>query len=99
MFLGLGFFAGWIKEMAFIGIVFVESMILKWSYNHIAEIWDIYFYQLNWTLPADRITYWHAFWILLTLHIAGVVIGRFTKTVIPNLVNVEQKNDNQDSKK
>lgn len=97
MFLGLGFFAGWVKEMAFIGIVFVESFILKWSYNHVAKFWDIYFHQLDWTLPAPRITYWHVFWILLLFHIAGIVIGRFTKAVVPTLVKIEQKSE-QDNK-
>lgn len=95
MFLVSGVFVGWVKEMIFIGMIVIEAFILKVSYNKVVALWDTYFHQLEWTLPAPRMSYIDAFWILLFLHIIGIVVARIVKSITPKFVHIEQKSESK----
>ena len=90
MLLGIG--VSWLKELISIGVIFIEAIVFMLAYDWLVEIWSIYFYQIEYTLPTSEITYWHAWTILFAGHALGLLIGKIT----PKLVSVSSSSNSSD---
>lgn len=87
----LGIVTGWLKEFITLGIVFIEALVFMLAFDWLSEIWDIYFYQLNYSLPVSEITYWHSFTILFFAHALGMIISKIT----PKFISVSNSSNSE----